>query len=87
MLRVRVRVCALHESGRTQSSDARRTRRRRSRRVAGRFAATAAGSPRSVLARKQDRVVREVQRDLVEREVRVFELLAEDHAAIAVVAG
>jgi hypothetical protein len=50
-------------------------------------AGDAGGAERSVLTREQDRVVREVERDAVQRKVGVFELLAEDHAAVAVVAG
>ena len=45
------------------------------------------GATRSVLARQQNRVVREVERDAIRWEVGVFELLAEDHASVAIVAG
>src|SRR5271165_444654 len=49
--------------------------------------APAGGAPRSVLARQQDRVVGEVERDAVRREVGELDLLGVDHVTVTVLAG
>lgn len=49
--------------------------------------ATPAGQKRSVLTREQDGVVREVERNAVQRKVRVLELLGVDNIVVAILAG
>lgn len=61
--------------------------------LAGGIGAGAKGPPaggpcsRSVLARQQDRLVGEIQRDLGQRKIRVLDRLAKDGLAVPVLAG